>query len=57
MIYRSLSVTLGNTVPVQYQITFKTLLLTFKAHHNLAPTYLSDHLPVYGSSNLLCPSL
>lgn len=35
------------------QITFKTLLLTFKALHNLAPTYLSDLLWVHAPSRSL----
>ena len=29
-------------LPVKYQVGFKILLLTFKAIHKLAPTYISD---------------
>ena len=31
-------------LPVSYRITFKILLLTYKALNNLAPSYLSDLL-------------
>ncbi|KAF7655261.1 hypothetical protein LDENG_00058620, partial [Lucifuga dentata] len=34
-------------LPVPYQIDFKTILLTFKSLHSLAPTYLTDLLQTY----------
>uniref|UniRef100_UPI003AAD7030 uncharacterized protein n=1 Tax=Centroberyx gerrardi TaxID=166262 RepID=UPI003AAD7030 len=40
-------------LPVQYRIDYKNLLLTFKALHNLAPTYLSDLLQDYIPSRSL----
>ena len=33
-------------LPVAYPIDFKMLLLTFKAIHKLAPTYISEHVSV-----------
>jgi len=33
-------------LPVAYRIVFKMLLLTFKAIHKLAPTYISEHVSV-----------
>ena len=49
-------------LPVRERITFKLLLLTYKAQHNLAPAYLSDLLTTYKptrslrseSKHLLC---
>ncbi|KAF7658533.1 hypothetical protein LDENG_00011550 [Lucifuga dentata] len=37
-------------LPVPYRIDFRILLLTFKALHNLAPTYLMDLLQTYTPS-------
>ena len=34
------------TLPVQYRICFKILILTFKAIHGLAPEYISDLISV-----------
>ncbi|KAM4521909.1 uncharacterized protein PAE49_001834 [Odontesthes bonariensis] len=40
-------------LPVQYRIHYKNLLLTYKALHNLAPTYLSDLLHQHTPSHTL----
>ncbi|XP_061587561.1 uncharacterized protein LOC133452331 isoform X1 [Cololabis saira] len=40
-------------LPVQYRIIYKNLLLTHKALHNLAPTYLCDLLKEYTPSRTL----
>ncbi|XP_059188467.1 uncharacterized protein LOC131971162 [Centropristis striata] len=40
-------------LPVQYRIQYKNLLLTYKALHNLAPTYLCDLLQEYTPSRSL----
>ena len=37
-------------LPVKYRIGFKVLLLTFKAIHGLAPSYISDLISVKDSS-------
>ena len=34
-------------LPIRERITFKLLLLTYKAQHNMAPSYLSDLLTIY----------
>ncbi len=34
-------------LPIRYRIQFKILLFTYKALHNLAPSYLSELLHVY----------
>ena len=31
-------------LPIEQRINFKILLITFKALHNQAPTYLTDYL-------------
>ncbi len=49
-------------MPVRYRISYKILLLVFKALHNFAPSYLSSVLAFYNPSrslrsenlNLLC---
>ena len=44
-------------LPVSQRITFKILLLTFKALHNVSPPYLTDLLPTYTPScSLRSPS-
>lgn len=40
-------------LPTQYRIQFKTLLLTFKAIHNLTPLYLTDLLHIHTPSRSL----
>uniref|UniRef100_A0A8C5BDZ8 Reverse transcriptase domain-containing protein n=1 Tax=Gadus morhua TaxID=8049 RepID=A0A8C5BDZ8_GADMO len=40
-------------LPVHYRIQYKTLLLTYKALHNLAPSYLCDLLQEYTPSRSL----
>ncbi|XP_030196856.1 uncharacterized protein LOC115531637, partial [Gadus morhua] len=40
-------------LPVHYRIQYKTLLLTYKALHNLAPSYLRDLLQEYTPSRSL----
>ena len=40
-------------LPVKQRIHFKTLLITYKALHNLAPPYLSDLLEPYTPSRSL----
>ena len=40
-------------LPVHFRIDYKNLLLTYKALHNLAPTYLSDLLHEYTPSRSL----
>ncbi|XP_033473239.1 glucose-6-phosphate exchanger SLC37A1 isoform X3 [Epinephelus lanceolatus] len=40
-------------LPVKYRIDFKILLLTFKALHNQAPSYLSEFLHIYTPSRTL----
>ena len=40
-------------LPVKQRIHFKTLLITYKALHNLAPPYLSDLLKAYTPSRSL----
>ena len=37
-------------LPVKYRIGFKVLLLTFKAIHGLAPSYISDLISVKDTS-------
>lgn len=40
-------------LPIRYRIQFKILLFTYKALHDLAPSYLSDLLHVYVPSRTL----
>lgn len=39
--------------PIRYRIQFKTLLFTYKALHNLAPSYLSELFHVYSPTRSL----
>ena len=43
-------------LPIKQRINFKILLITFKALHNQAPTYLADLLTYYQTPRLLCSS-
>ena len=40
-------------LPIPQRITFKILLITFKAIHNLAPSYVKDLLQIYSPSRSL----
>ena len=40
-------------LPVKHRINFKILLITFKALNNLAPSYLSDLLPLHAPTRCL----
>ena len=40
-------------LPVEHRITFKILLITFKALNNLAPSYISNLLHLYTPNRLL----
>ena len=40
-------------LPVEHRITFKLLLITFKALNNLAPSYISNLLHLYTPNRLL----
>ena len=42
-----------NWLPVNYRIQFKILMITFKAIHGMAPSYLSDLICIRSSSRYL----